>query len=123
MLHMAEYQFRKVPFGYYSSSLCNSPAVFQCFVNKIFQDMTAQGIALPYIDDLIIPAKNVEDAVQRLKNVLKRAEEYGLKINKKKCQLLERRIEFLGHIIENGKLYPSSEKTKAILKFPKPGGS
>lgn len=33
---------------------------------------------------------------------------------------MERRIEFLGHVIEDGKLYPSSEKTKAVLKFPEP---
>lgn len=98
-----QYQFRRVPFG-----LCNSPAVFQRFINEIFRDMTMQGIALPYIDDLIIPAKNVEDAVQKLKMVLKRAEEYGLEINKNKCQLLRRRIEFLGH--EEGKLYPSPDK-------------
>jgi len=48
-----------------------------------------------------------------LKIVLK-AEEYGLEINKRKCQLLEQRIEFLGHVIENGKLYPSPEKTRAV---------
>src|SRR5436190_2760226 len=111
--HDGQYQFRRVPFG-----LCNSPAVFQRFINTIFHDMTVQGIALPYIDDLIIPAKNEKEAVERLRLVLQRAEEYGLEINKKKCQLLKRRIEFLGHIIENEKLYPSSEKTKAVLKFP-----
>jgi len=70
--HEGHYQFRKVPFG-----LCNSPAVFQRFINELFQDLTVRGIALPYIDDLIIPAKNVEKAIERLKLVLKRAEEYG----------------------------------------------
>jgi len=55
-----------------------------------------------------------------VKIVLKRAEEYGLEINKRKCQLLEQRIEFLGHVTENGKLYPSPEKTRAVLKFPEP---
>lgn len=66
--------------------------------------MTVKGIALSYIDDLIIPAKNVEDAIHRLKLVFKRAEEYRLEINKKKCQLLKRRIEVLGYFIEDGKL-------------------
>ncbi|XP_018364372.1 PREDICTED: uncharacterized protein LOC108762066 [Trachymyrmex cornetzi] len=69
---------------------------------------------------MTIPAKNEEENVERLKQVLKRAEEYGLEINKKKCRLLERRIEFLGHVIEDGKLYPSPEKTKTVLKFPEP---
>jgi len=112
--HSGQYQFLKVPFG-----LCNSPAVFQRFINEIFSNMTVKGIALPYIDDLVIPANNVEEAIV-LKMVLKRAEEYGLEINKKKCQLLKRCIEFLGHIIEDGKIYLSPEKTKAVLKFPEP---
>lgn len=109
------YRFRKVPFG-----LCNSPAVFQRFVNEIFKDLTVKGIALPYVDDLIIPAMNEDEAVDRLKIVLERAGEYGLEINKKKCQLLMRRVEFLGHVIENGKIYPSLDKTKAVMKFPEP---
>lgn len=102
------YQFWKVPFG-----LCNSPAVFQRFVNEVFKDLTTKGVALQYVDDLIIPAANEDEAVDRLKIVLERAREYGLKINKKKCQLLKRRVELLGHVVENGKLYASPDKTKA----------
>jgi len=41
--HDGQYQFRKVPFG-----LCNSPAVFQRYINEIFSDLTRKGIALPY---------------------------------------------------------------------------
>lgn len=78
-----------------------------------------QDIVLPYINDLIIPVKNVGDAVQRLKMVLKRTEA-GLEINKNKYQLLKRCIEFLGHVIEEGKLYSSSEKTSAVLRYPEP---
>lgn len=113
--HNGQYQFLKVPFGF-----CNSPAVFQRFINTIFNDMSVKGIALPYIDDLIIPGDNEEDAITNLKLVLERAKEYGLEINQKKCKLLQRRIEFLGHIIEDGKLYPSLDKTKAVLRFPEP---
>jgi len=56
--HDGQYQFRKVPFG-----LCNSPAVFQRYINEIFNDLTRKEIALPYIDDLIIPAENEEEAI------------------------------------------------------------
>ena len=31
-----------------------------------------------------------------------------------------KRIEFLGHIIENDKLYPSPSKTTAVIHFPEP---
>ncbi|XP_052854689.1 uncharacterized protein LOC128263656 [Drosophila gunungcola] len=60
-----QYQFLKVPFG-----LSNSPGVFQRHVNAIFRQLTRKGIALPYIDDVIIPALNEENAVLNLKEVM-----------------------------------------------------
>ncbi|XP_063891889.1 uncharacterized protein LOC135117217 [Helicoverpa armigera] len=59
-------------------------------------------------------------ALQRLKQVLAVASEYGLQINWKKAQLLCRRIEYLGHVIEDGKVQPSSEKTDAVTRYPEP---
>lgn len=110
-----QFQFLKVPFG-----LCNSPAVFQRYINIIFRDLTNLGIVLPYMDDLIIPSRDEDQALERLQMVLDRSKEYGLEINFKKCQFLKRCVEFLGHRIEEGKLYPSEYKTKAVLKFPIP---
>ncbi|KAK9730631.1 Reverse transcriptase (RNA-dependent DNA polymerase) [Popillia japonica] len=69
--HNSQYQFLKLPFGF-----CNSPSVFQRFINTIFSDMARKGIALPYI--------------------LERSRDYGLEINMKKCRFLQKRVEFLG---------------------------
>ena len=113
--HRGHFQFLKVPFG-----LCNSPAVFQRFVNSVFQDLIRKDIVLPYMDDLIIPAKDEKSAIQRLQEVFQKASEYGLTINMKKCQFIKRSVEFLGHRIEDGKLYPSEFKTKAVKNFPDP---
>jgi len=71
--HNGQYQFLKVPFGF-----CNSPAIFQHFINVIFNDLTARGIALPYIDDLIIPGIDETDAITNLKLVLGRAKDSRL---------------------------------------------
>ncbi|KAK9680349.1 Reverse transcriptase (RNA-dependent DNA polymerase) [Popillia japonica] len=79
--HNSQYQFLKVPFGF-----CNSPSVFQRFINTIFSDMARKGIALPYMDDLIILAKDEDEAVKRLQTVLERSRDYGLEINMKKCR-------------------------------------
>ena len=73
-----------------------------------------------FVDDLVIPAVDQEEALQRLKKVLEVAAEYGLEINKKKAQVMQTRIEFLGHVVENGRLYPSQEKIKAVQRFPEP---
>lgn len=105
-----------MPFG-----LCNAPSVFQRFINAIFKELTAKGVVLSYMDDLIVPATTCEAALRNLRMVLNVACEHGLEMNWRKCRFLETRILYLGHVIENGVVSPSDEKTAAIRKFPKPG--
>lgn len=110
-----QYEFLRAPFG-----LSNCPKVFMRFINIIFRDLIEKGVVLIFIDDIIIPAKDEEEALERLRDVLRVASEYGLNINWKKTELLSRKIEYLGHIIENGNVHPSAEKTDAVLRYPQP---
>lgn len=41
-------EFLRVPFG-----LCNSPSVFQRYINAIFGDLIRDGVMLVYMDALI----------------------------------------------------------------------
>ncbi|GBO13085.1 Retrovirus-related Pol polyprotein from transposon 297 [Araneus ventricosus] len=113
--HEGQYQFIKVPFG-----LCNSPAVFQRYINTIFRPLINDGIVLPYLDDIIILSSSFEEGIERVERVLSIASEYGLEINFNKSHFLKKRIEFLGHVVEDGKIFPSTLKTKAVLNFPEP---
>lgn len=72
------------------------------------------------MDDLIVPATTYEAALCNLRMVLNVASEHGLEMNWRKCRFPETRILYLGHVIENGNVSPSDEKTAAIRKFPKP---
>ncbi|GFW48212.1 retrovirus-related Pol polyprotein from transposon 297 [Trichonephila clavipes] len=110
-----QFQFLKMPFG-----LSTCPSTFQRFINTVFRDLVVQGIVLPYMDDIVILAKNESEAIERLKKVLQVSSDYGLEINFDKCQFLHRKIEFLGHIIENNKLFPSPSKTKSVVNYPEP---
>ncbi|GBN97647.1 Retrovirus-related Pol polyprotein from transposon 412 [Araneus ventricosus] len=92
-----QFEFNKVPFG-----LSTSPGVFQLYVTSIFRDLTRKGILIGYMDDLIIPSKDEKEGLQKLKVVFEVAKKYGLEIKFKKCQFLMRKVEFLGHIVENG---------------------
>jgi len=113
--HHGQYQFLKVPFG-----LCNSPPVFQMFINHIFRPLVNDGILLVYLDDLIVIASDVEEGIKRLQKVLQVASDYGLDINKGKCHLLQPKIEYLGYVIEEGEIHPSPSKVQAVLNFPEP---
>ncbi|GFS89254.1 retrovirus-related Pol polyprotein from transposon 297 [Trichonephila clavipes] len=110
-----QFQFLKMPFG-----LSTCPSTFQRFINTVFRDLVVQGIVLPYMDDIVILAKNESEAIERLKKVFQVSSDYGLEINFDKCQFLHRKIEFLGHIIENNKLFPSPSKTKSVVNYPEP---
>ncbi|UYV63816.1 hypothetical protein LAZ67_2005745, partial [Cordylochernes scorpioides] len=108
-----QYEFLKTPFG-----LCNAPAKFQRFINSIFAEEIQKGIVLTYLDDIVIPANDADEALKRLKHVLKRAEEYGLQINWEKCQILKSEITYLGHEIKDGVIRPSDDKVTAVKSFP-----
>ncbi|GFX54655.1 retrovirus-related Pol polyprotein from transposon 17.6 [Trichonephila clavipes] len=110
-----QFEFNKVPFG-----LSTSPGVFQRYVSSIFRDLTRKGIVISYLDDLVIPAKNEQEGLEKLKIIFEVAKKYGLEIKFKKCQFLKKKIEFLGHIVESGTIKPSLTKTLAVRKFPEP---
>lgn len=48
------------------------------------------------------------------------AAEGRLITNWKKCEFLQRRVEYLGHVIENGHVGPSPVKVKSVKRFPVP---
>ncbi|GFW16401.1 retrovirus-related Pol polyprotein from transposon 17.6 [Trichonephila clavipes] len=110
-----KFEYNKVPFG-----LRTSPGVFQRYVSSIFRDLTRKGIVIIYLDDLVIPAKNEQEGLQKLKIIFDVAKKYGLEIKFKKCQFLKKKIEILGRIVESGTIKPSPTKTLAVRKFLEP---
>lgn len=109
------YEFLKVPFG-----LCNSPAVFQRYINQTFWPLIKEKVVVVYMDDLIIPARDEQENVNKVRRVLELAQKNGLIIRFDKCQFVRRRVTYLGHILERGTVQPSTEKIKAIQKYPEP---
>jgi len=99
--------------------LCNSFAVFQNYIIAVFRILIQTKVASSYIDDVIIPSPDEEEGLRRLKIVLETAAECGLIINWSKCRFLQKSVEYLGHVVENGTIRPSPRKTEAVLRFPK----
>lgn len=108
-----QFEFCKVPFG-----LCNSPSVFQRYINMVLSDLIREKIVVVYMDDLIIANQTEEENVKCLRQVLNVTSKAGMIIKWKKCQFAKRKVQFLGHILENGTVAPSVEKTIAIRNYP-----
>lgn len=113
--HRGQFEFLRMPFG-----LRNGPAMFMRFINCVFRELLRQGIVLAYMDDLIVLSKDVPEGIERLKKVFSTAAEYGLQIKWSKCQILQRKVEYLGYVVEEGRMKPSDNKTKAVRNFPTP---
>ena len=72
------------------------------------------------MDDLIIFGKDNDEHYKRLEQVLQRLKEAKLKLSPKKCHFLQRKIRYLGYVIENGKIFPVPAKTELSDNYPVP---
>lgn len=86
----------------------------------MFKDLIRAKVVLTYMDDLIILSVDCESGIANLETVLKVASRAGLIINWRKCTFLKHQVEYLGHLIENGRISPSERKIEAVRKFPEP---
>ena len=57
-----------------------------------------EGLNL-YVDDMIISSKHQVEHDERLRCVLQRAREVGLRLNKKKCTFSVNKILYLGDVL------------------------
>ncbi len=73
---------------------------------------------LVYIDAIIVHAKDIDQNLQKVQKVLQCSSMNGIIFKWSKCHFFKKEICFLGHIIGNGSIRPSMEKTKAVRQFP-----
>ena len=100
--------------------LCNAPAVFQRAMNQILSKHIAQGYCLVYIDDIIIFSKSVEDHISQLDAVLSTLREHNLFCQLPKCTWAQKRIKYLGHIVDGTGVLPDPGKVKALDHWEPP---
>ena len=109
-----QYCFKRMRFG-----IAAAPAPFQELMVKVLGDLNWKE-AVVYLDDILVFAKNKEEHMQRIKHVLEKIKEAGLRINPEKCQFLTERIKFLGYIVSKNGIETDQTKIDAIKKFQNP---
>ena len=106
------YMFKRLPFG-----LCSAQNVFQDVMSEIFSGI--EGVEV-IVDDLLVWAENKQQHDERLKQVLERAREKNLKLNKEKSQIALDEISYIGHILSKEGLKPDPKKVQAITEMKPP---
>ncbi|GKT29468.1 Transposon Tf2-6 polyprotein, partial [Aduncisulcus paluster] len=108
------FQYNSMPFG-----LVNAPSYFQQVMTDVFQGLLGKH-CIVYIDDIIVFGKNIKAFIQSLVLVLERINLYSLSLNRDKCYLGMRQIEFLGFLISEEGRTISPDRVVAIRKIPSP---
>jgi len=108
------YHFTRMPFG-----LCGAPSTICRLMHNILRDLLWK-ICLCYLDDIIIYARRPQELLQRLRQVLDRLREVGLKVKPTKCALFQQEVHFLGHQVSCHGIEPLPDKIQTTKEWPIP---
>ena len=100
--------------------LCNSPSTFQAMMNDTLKYEIEEGFCIIYMDNILIFAKNKEDLEHFTKHVLESLRKADLYLKPSKCEFCKMKIEYLGFIIEEGKMMMDPTKLNGICDWPIP---
>jgi hypothetical protein len=108
------FEFKVMPFG-----LCNAPATFQRLMDLVLAGLQWSH-CLIYIDDVVILGRSFEEHLQHLQQVFDRLQQAGLKLKPRKCHFLQRKVNYLGHVVSNKGIAPDPAKIEKIASWPIP---
>jgi hypothetical protein len=101
--------------------LMNSPATFQTMINSIFLEEVREGWLTVYMDDMLIHTNdNVMIHRKAVHRVLDKLQKHDLFLKQEKCLFEQRRMEFLGIVLENGTIQMDPAKIQGVADWPRP---
>ena len=112
--HRGLHRYRVMPMG-----LKNAPSTFQRLMDLVLSGLLYEA-CLVYLDDIIIFSRTLPEHLQRVEMVLERLSSAGLKLKPSKCQFLQVKAGFLGHVVSADGIATDPEKTEAISQWPTP---
>ena len=84
-IHQGLYKYTRLPFGVASAS-----AVFQHIMERVLQGIPR---VICYLDNILITGKDYQEHLTNLKAVLKRLQDFGLRLKRNKCQWMQTNVE------------------------------
>ena len=107
------WEYNMMPFG-----LRNAPAIFQRMMYIILADTPRYAQA--YMDDVVIYSDTWEEHLDHISGVLQRLQQHGLTVKPEKCQWEATTIDFLGHVVGDGKILVPDCRVAAIKSHKRP---
>lgn len=110
--HQGLYRYTRLPFG-----IASAPAIFQQTMDAILQGLNKVGYIL---DDILVTGANDFEHKQILEATLQRLDDYGVKLQKSKCQSMQGQVEYFAFIVSKEETKPSPKKLAAINNLEDP---
>lgn len=110
--HKGLFRYNRLPFG-----ITSAPAIFQKTMDQVLQGLTNVHC---FLDDMLVTGRDDAHHLENLKAVLKRLDQFGLRVKREKCEFFKSSVEYLGHVIDSKGLHKSPDKSRAILDAPEP---
>ena len=102
------WKWKVLPFG-----LTSAPATFQRLMEQVVHGLHWKTLLL-YLDDIIVIGPDFETHLARLGEVLGRLRGAGLKLKLAKCELLQTKVGYLGHVVSQRRVSTDPEKIEAV---------
>ncbi|XP_055527930.1 uncharacterized protein K02A2.6-like [Wyeomyia smithii] len=94
-----------------------APGAFQQIMDAMLSGLPCTS---PYLDDILVGGRTVEEHNQNLNCVLQRLQEYGFTVKFEKCRFFMRQVKYLGQLLDTEGVRPDPDKVKAIVNMPPP---
>jgi hypothetical protein len=98
---------------------CNAPSTFQRFITDLLQDFIGRFV-YAYLDDIFIFSDTVEEHENHIRMVMEKLQEAEMIINPRKCDFYSKRMDCLGHIIDDKGIHTDSNKMEQVINWRVP---
>ena len=88
-------------------------------MEKVLKDLQWQ-ILLLYLDNAIVFSKDFESYLERLAEVCQRFRSAQLKLRPEKCQLFQREVHYLEHVVSRHGVATDPAKIEAVQSWKPP---
>ncbi|XP_046420699.1 uncharacterized protein K02A2.6-like [Neodiprion fabricii] len=110
--HIGLFKYHRLPYG-----VATGPGSFQRVMTSLLLGIPG---TIVFIDDILITAATLEIQTDRVREVLKRSNEGGLRLKFEKCKFFKNEVCYLGFRINEEGIRPLEAKIKSVKDAPKP---
>ena len=108
-----KYRFVRMPFG-----LMGAPATFQRAMDGVLEGQ--HDYSTVYIDDILVFSASWEEHLVHIAAVLEALRQAGLTAKPSKCHWGVSKLEYLGHVVGEGKVEVPETRVKVLKEFRQP---